>query len=304
MTTRETTRRRPPPPPDLDAEDEVDLGRYWGTIVARWWLPILGLIGGAAIGYLLALGGGGVYVAKVTAYLGVQYSVSGSTAIQSPNTNPRTVNVLIHSDAGTSRAASKCALRPAQVRSGVSSSATTGGAALGAAAKGTNAQYVTISVRGGAGRKVRCAADSLARFVIANVSGYANTKIEGFKRELAGLDAALASNAARTQALNEAVKSSNGLSALDKLVLVSQVDNAEQRRSQLLDQQTTTQQLLALAENVEKPRVIGHATAAKTTARSKRNSAVVGAFLGLLLGILAALLWDRFAPPSARRPAL
>jgi uncharacterized protein involved in exopolysaccharide biosynthesis len=38
----------------------------------------------------------------------------------------------------------------------------------------------------------------------------------------------------------------------------------------------------------------------KTTARSKRNSAVVGAFLGLLLGLAAALLWERFA----RRPAV
>jgi len=43
---------------------------------------------------------------------------------------------------------------------------------------------------------------------------------------------------------------------------------------------------------------------AKTTARSNRNSAVVGAFLGLLLGLLSALLWDRFAPPAARRPRL
>jgi hypothetical protein len=303
VTTRETPRRAAPPP-DLDAEEEVDLGRYWNTIVARWWLPLLGLVGGSAVGYLLALGGGGVYVAKVTAYLGVQYSVSGSTAIQSPNTNPRTVNVLIHSEAGIARAASACGLRPGKVRTGVSSSATTGGSALGAASRGTNAQYVTISVKGSAVRKVRCAVDNLARFVIANVSGYAETKIAGFKRELEGIDAALASNAARTQALNAAVKGSNGLSALDKLVLVSQVDNAEQRRSQLLDQQTTTQQLLALAETVEKPRVLGRATAAKTTARSKRNSAVVGAVLGLLLGIVAALMWERLAGPLARRPRL
>ena len=73
---------------------------------------------------------------------------------------------------------------------------------------------------------------------------------------------------------------------------------------QLLTQQTSTSQLLALAKEVEMPRLLGHATVAKTTARSKRNSAVVGAFLGLLLGLLAALLWDRFAPAVARRPGL
>ena len=88
MTTRQTPRRATPPP-DVDAEEEVDLGRYWSTIVARWWLPLLGLIGGAAVGYLLALGGGGVYVAKVTAYLGQPFSPTASQAIQSPNSSTR-----------------------------------------------------------------------------------------------------------------------------------------------------------------------------------------------------------------------
>ena len=81
--------------------------------------------------------------------------------------------------------------------------------------------------------------------------------------------------------------------------------NEVQRRSQLLDSQTTTRQLLALANTVEKPRVLARATVAKTTARSKRNSSVVGAFLGLLLGIAAALLWDRFPGTAVvRRPGL
>src|SRR5919202_608527 len=52
---RESPPRRPaPPPPDL-ADDEVDLGRYWASVAARWWLPILGLVLGALIGYLSAV---------------------------------------------------------------------------------------------------------------------------------------------------------------------------------------------------------------------------------------------------------
>ena len=299
MSTRDKT-RRPPPAPDVDGEEEVDLGRYWSLVAARWWLPLLGLIGGAAIGYLLALGGGGVYVARVTAYLGQPFSPTGSTAIQSPNTNPRTVNILIHSDAATSRAASRCGLSRGKVRSGVSSSVGASGSALGTATKGATAQYATILVRGSAGRKTRCAADQIARFTVANVSGYVDAKIAGFDRQLAGINDDLKANEVRTAALNQALKV-GGLSALDKLVLVSQVSNAEDRRAQLLTQQTATAQLLALAQQVEKPRLLGPATVAKTTARSKRNSAVVGAFLGLLLGVLAALLWDRFAPPVAPR---
>jgi hypothetical protein len=140
--------------------------------------------------------------------------------------------------------------------------------------------------------------------MVANVSGYVDAKIAGFNRQLAGINDDLKANEVRAAALNNALNAGNGLSALDKLVLVSQISNAEDRRAQLLTQQTATAQLLALAQQVEKPRLLGPATVGKTTARSKRNSAVVGAFLGLLLGVLAALLWDRFAPRVARRPGL
>lgn len=302
MSTRGTT-RRPAPAAEYDGEEEVDLGRYWSTIAARWWLPLLGLVGGALIGYLLALGGGGVYIAKATVYLGQPFSPTGSAAIQSPNTNPRTVNILVHSSAATSRAASACSLPVGKVRNGLSTTAAASGASLGTATKGATAQYTTISLRGPAGRKTRCAVDSVAKYVLAGVSGYVNSKITGFNRQLAGINDDLKSNEIRSAALNQALKTS-GLSALDKLVLVSQISNTEDRRAQLLTQQTATAQLLALANQIEKPRQLGPATVAKTTARSKRNSAVVGAFLGLLLGVLAALLWDRFAPPVARRSGL
>ena len=42
---------------DLEAEQEVDLGRYWSAIVARWWLLLAGLFVGALIGYLVSLSG-------------------------------------------------------------------------------------------------------------------------------------------------------------------------------------------------------------------------------------------------------
>jgi uncharacterized protein involved in exopolysaccharide biosynthesis len=91
-----------------------------------------------------------------------------------------------------------------------------------------------------------------------------------------------------------------GLSALDKLVLVSSLDNAQQRRGQLLDLQSDVRQQLALAENVEKAQVVEPAAAVKTTARSGRNGALVGGLIGLLLGCAAALLADPFFARRAR----
>jgi uncharacterized protein involved in exopolysaccharide biosynthesis len=80
--------------------------------------------------------------------------------------------------------------------------------------------------------------------------------------------------------------------------------NAQTRqRSQVVDQLATYQQLLALAQNVEQSKLITQARAVKTTARSRRNSVLVGALIGLLLGIVAALLWEP-ATRLARRTSV
>jgi len=45
-----------PPAVDPDAEQEVDFGRYWRAIAARWWLPVGGLVIGLVVGYLVSVG--------------------------------------------------------------------------------------------------------------------------------------------------------------------------------------------------------------------------------------------------------
>ena len=61
-----TARRIPPEELDLDAEREVDVRGWWEAVKRRWWLPVLGLLLGLAVGYALALGGGEVYRAEAT----------------------------------------------------------------------------------------------------------------------------------------------------------------------------------------------------------------------------------------------
>jgi uncharacterized protein involved in exopolysaccharide biosynthesis len=84
---------------------------------------------------------------------------------------------------------------------------------------------------------------------------------------------------------------------VERLVVLGQLDVSEQRRGQLLEQRATTQQLLTLAQDVERGRVVTEAAPVRVAARSRTSSVVVGALLGLLVGVLAALAW----PAVARR---
>jgi uncharacterized protein involved in exopolysaccharide biosynthesis len=172
------------------------------------------------------------------------------------------------------------------------STATVG--ASGPGARPTGAPLVTIKVIAAQPRKAERAADSLAKEVIARTSAqYVDTKIDAFNEQLDSIQDSLNTLAPRIAAAEQAVNEP-GLGSLDKLVVLSALDNAQARRGQLLDLQSDVQQQLALAENVEKAQVVEPASAAKTTARSGRNGALVGGLIGLLLGCAAALLADPF----------
>ncbi len=83
---------------------------------------------------------------------------------------------------------------------------------------------------------------------------------------------------------------------MERLLFANQIGLAVQEQRQVIADQTQNEQLLTLAQTVEQSQVITPARATKTTARSRRNSVLVGALIGLVLGILAALLWE----PAAR----
>jgi uncharacterized protein involved in exopolysaccharide biosynthesis len=288
---------RPTPVRDLDAEQEVDLRSVWDRIAARWWLPVLGLVLGLVGGYLLALGGGKVYEAETLVAMGQPFSPNGGAPVQSFLTNPRAVSEIIRSESALRKAANAADLRVRSLRGNVTS-ATVG--ASGPGARPTGAPLVTIKVIAAQPRRAERAADALAAEVIARTSAqYVDTKIRAFNGQLDSIQDSLNRLAPRITAAEQAVNE-RGLSSIDKLVVLSALDNAQARRGQLLDLQADVQQQLALAENVEKAQVVEPAAAVKTTARSGRNGALVGGLIGLLLGCAAALLADPFLARRAR----
>ena len=286
--------------PDVDAEEELELGRYWDALLARWWLPIAGLVVGIVLGYLLSLGGGQVYQAKSTVYLGQPLNPTGTGQIQSLATNPSTVKQVVLSPYWQHVAEQQAGLANGSLRGHVSTQAVAGvAAALGRVGQNP---LVNIVVTGKKRAKIARAADALAKIVVNQVSGtYVATKIKNLQTNIKADKTELAGINQRVASLQAQVQRSSG-STIERLIIGNLIGLALQEQRQVIDDLSQNQQLLALAQNVEQSKLITPARATKTTARSKRNSVLVGALIGLLLGILAALLWEP-ASRLARRTA-
>jgi hypothetical protein len=297
------TERRPPADElDLDAEREVDVRGWWEAVKARWWLPVLGLLLGLAAGYALALGGGDVYRAEATLYLGQPFSPNGGAPVPGLATNPSTVNEIVHSEAVLQRVAERSGMDLGKLRANASSRQVS--PPPGRRAVVGTTPLIEVSVIGQNRRVTTRAANLLAAEVVDDVSPYVAAKIDAIQeritsdeRELASIDRRLR---VAQQSLNEVV-SNRSLATTERLLLVSTFNSTisfgEQRRGVVQTDLLEAQQALALAENVEQPSVVEEAAARKTTARSVGRSLVVGGAIGLILGLLAAILWE----PAERR---
>ena len=304
MRPETEVRRRPAPPvPEVELDEEVDLGRYWGAVSARWWLPLLGLLLGAAVGYVLAIGSGDVYRAEAIIYLGQPFSPGGDAPVQSPATNPTTVGEIVRSESALKAAARESGMRVGALRGNVATQPISG--ARGALRPGQN-QLVEISVKGQGAGRVATATNVLAERVVESeaVSGYVDDKIETLEQQISSDERDLASidrRLARAESQLESVLGSRQLGTTEQLVLITNynaiIGSTEQRRAIVQQDLLEAQQQLSLAQRVERAQIVEEAAAVKTTARSVRNTLLVGALLGLLLGTIAAILWE---PLSAR----
>jgi hypothetical protein len=124
------------------------------------------------------------------------------------------------------------------------------------------------------------------------LASYSQTKISNLRTLVQGEQEALSSLDTNIKAQQAALTGASGLSTTDRLILTNTLNGLVQQRLTTVDQLTTNQQQLALAEDVEAPQLITRATATKTTARSRRNTVLVAGLIGLILGGIAALLYE------------
>lgn len=277
-----------------DAEQEVELGRFWWAIVARWWLVVLCVVLGVVIGYLVSLGGGRVFQGKATVYLGQPLSPTGNSQVQTLATNPSSVNQIIKSEAAVRAVAAEVGIPPDELRPGISSRIV-----AGATARTGQTSLVEVIVRGPWRRQSAEAANLLAQEVVDQVSTYPEAKIEKLELVLQGVNEQIDSLDGAIEQYEAELVASSQLDPAARLAVVGLLNSAVVQRGELLVERNTAELDLTLAREVEKARVVTQAAATKVAARGRQSSMIVGAVIGLVVGVLLALLWE----PVRRRLA-
>jgi hypothetical protein len=290
----EPLRRVPAPAQELDAESDVDFGRYARAVLGKWWLLLLGAVVGGVLGLLYGQTGGSTYQAQATVYLGQPLSSAG-TAVATLASDPSGVATLARSQAIVNEVSAEVGIPPRKLRRAISS------ALLGERNRQTtNVALIGITVRGSNAERVENAANLLAERVVAAASTYADAKIETLQGRLDGLQAQLDALEQRLDEVAASAEAGTAETSTEQLLQTNLLAVLEQQRADLSDRVFAAEQALEAAEEVERGRVVTPAAATKVNARSPRAATIVGAFLGLVLAALVALLW---APVSRRRAA-
>jgi len=275
---------------DTGAEREIDLLGLGRSLVLRWWILAAGLVVGVLFGALYSLSGGRTYTATALIAPGQAFNPSGSTPVLTYLTSESAISELATQTATLAEVAARTGIGIGQLRGQVRISAVN--QATGTTSN-RNAVLVDVTVRQSKPKRAEDAANALASVIQEKTtSHYVKQSFAIYEQRLANFKARVTTLDRRIATLNEVLAKSTGLQPFDKLVLVSELDQAEAALGSTLDSQTSTQQQLTLAQSVEQTQVIQQAKAQKTAARSRRTSILVGALIGLIAGAIVAIVID------------
>jgi hypothetical protein len=288
--------------PDVNAEQEVDFGRYWRALVARWWLPVAGIVVGAIIGALVSLGGSSSWKATAQVYLGQPLAPGSGAPVSSVPTQLGLVSNFVTSESVIKGVADEVGLTPSRLRGHIVAKPITG---ITGAKLGTPAPLLAITVEGSPPAKIAAAANDLAARVVSKVAVYQSAKIETLKERLAYETAqldAVNSRLAAARATQAQVLADKTISATDKLVTIANLNSlitqALAQQIGLAQDRFGIRQQLTLAQDIEQSRLISPAAATRAAGPSRHTAVAVGAFVGLIVGIFAALLWEPLGLPA------
>jgi hypothetical protein len=281
---------------DQSADDaaEIDLGRYVGRVLARWYIVVACVVLAVVIAYI-GQSSNKTYTAKALIYLGQPFTPNNSNnpIPISLSTNPLTPGILIKQQAVIDAAAAKAHIDPAQLAGSIS--------VQGQLPANSRSAFTTLNliiVQGPWGKRTAIASNELARQIILHATTY-QTKQAAIQRglvskEQAQLDVLTKRDKLALAQLTAARRSTAG-SRIERFLVVQNVINAlgqiESRIGALTSSLANDQQTaLALSPDVAGGRIVTPAIAAQTTAGSKRASYAIAVIVGLIVGIALALL--------------
>lgn len=273
---------------DAGVEREIDLGRWKQAAVERWWLVAAGLVVGAIIGGLYSLSGGSVWEASVLIAPGQPFSPQGSPVL-SYTSSPRGIEQVVTSENALKRAAKAAGIGVGSLRGHVSTTTVSTGASSSTASRGATLIRITVQLH--KPKHAEDAANALGVIVRNDTSPYVKQSLAAYATQIASFEAQLGQLQKRINVLNGTLSRSS-LSDIEKLIVAGQADNAQTRFGTISDNLSLVRQQQTLAKSVELATIIEPAAAVKTTARSRRNSILVGALIGIIAGAIVAIVAD------------
>jgi len=273
---------------DAGVEREIDLGRWKQAAVERWWLVAAGLVIGAIIGALYSLAGGSVWEASVLIAPGQPFSPQGSPVL-SYTSSPRGIEQVVTSQAALKRAARAAGIGVGALQGHVSTTTVSTGASSSTASRGATLIRITVQLH--KPKHAEDAANALGQIVRNDTSPYVKQSLAAYATQIASFESQLSQLQKRINVLN-GVLGRSSLSDIEKLIVAGQADNAQTRFGTISDNLSLVRQQQTLAKSVELATIIEPAAAVKTTARSRRNSILVGALIGIIVGAIVAIAAD------------
>ena len=267
------------PPVDPGVEREIDLGALKDAVLARWWIAVVGLVVGVAIGAAYTLSFGTTWAASAIIAPGQAFSPNGNTVVLSYLSSKRAIDTLANSETTLAEVSAKTGVPVDKLEGNILTKTIDPGSR-------TFSITVTLKKRQQAEDAANAIADSIKD---ATTPPYVAQSIRIYGVRLANYAVRLKTLTERIKALNVALAKSRNLSPLDRLVLVSELDAAQASQGSTLVSQTNTEQALALAQYISRTQVIQRATSEQSVGRSRRSPVVTGGLIGLLIGALVAI---------------
>jgi hypothetical protein len=280
-------------PRDIDAEQEIDLGRIWRAALTRWWLPVIGFVVGAIIGLLVSLGGGRQWKATAEIYLGQPLSAAGAQ-LSSPPTSLGLATAYINQLAQLKHAAKASGLTVAQLNGALTVKPILG---LTGTKIGQPAPLMLLSVTGPKKIGVQIAAEDLAKQIVREFQPYPQQKVSIIQSRLDQETTQIVDVNRRLKAAENAMSTAakaggNNQDVINWSTIVATLSN-ERFASQ--SDITSAKQQIAQAEGIESPRIVSHPESASQGGPSRRSGVIIGAIIGLVIGLLVAIFWDPVA---------